>query len=143
MDAVATFEPVSGKLLSYGANILFSSSQIPGEIVDVLIINKDKLKQFSERIQYLRTGWFQALDDIHKNPKKTMPILGQRMKLNETDTLKVYQGLKLPDLQQNHKLLQGKPEPELLKTATKLALVMLNKKLIKSPVNTEQLFGKN
>ncbi|MFO0172455.1 MAG: ABC transporter substrate-binding protein, partial [Aphanizomenon sp.] len=39
VDAVVTFGPARIKLLASGAKLLFDSSQIPGEIVDVLAIN--------------------------------------------------------------------------------------------------------
>ena len=38
VDAVVTFEPVRGKLLARGAHILFDSSRLPGEIVDVVLV---------------------------------------------------------------------------------------------------------
>src|SRR5262249_31954962 len=36
-DAVVTAEPVRSRLLAEGATILFDSSRIPGEIIDVLL----------------------------------------------------------------------------------------------------------
>jgi len=41
VDAIVTFEPVKSELLSSGANILFDSHQIPGRIVDVLVVRKN------------------------------------------------------------------------------------------------------
>ena len=41
VDAVVTFGSARTKLLAAGAKQLFDSSQIPGEIVDVLIVSED------------------------------------------------------------------------------------------------------
>lgn len=38
VDAVVTFDPVRSKLLAEGAVELFSSREIPGEIVDVIVV---------------------------------------------------------------------------------------------------------
>jgi NitT/TauT family transport system substrate-binding protein len=140
IDAVVTFDPVRSKLLSAGAKILFDSSQIPGEIVDVLIINKEKLDQFGASIQHLKSGWFQALDDINKKPLEAMSILGKRSKQSYKKTIESYMGLHLPNKKQNAILLYSRPEPELLETSKKLAEVMVKIKLISPNINTRQLF---
>lgn len=142
IDAVLTFEPVSSKLLKAGANVLFDSSQIPGEIVDVLVVNADKISQFREHIKHLETGWYRALDDFNRKEPETIKMLGARMKLGSEDVLKAYEGMILPNQEMNHSLLYGKPYPDLIETTRKLAKVMFENKLTASEVKIEKMFIK-
>ena len=139
VDAVVTFEPVRSRLLKAGAVQIFDSSQIPGEIVDVLVVRKSYMDKNPATIQHLLDGWFKALEMIRQQPRKAAKILGRRMKLNIEDTLASYRGLVLPARVENQHLLQDK-DSELKITAKILSHIMLEKKLISRPVNTGRLF---
>ncbi|MBT3923489.1 MAG: ABC transporter substrate-binding protein [Nitrospina sp.] len=132
-DAVVTFEPVSSRLLAKGAHKLFDSTQIPGEIVDVLLIAKDTLDHFPEEVGILLTGWFKALDYLNTRPEEAAPILARRLKVSPKEVLDSYKGLKLPGYKENLKLMVG-PEAPLKKSSTRLANVMLKQKLLQREV---------
>lgn len=142
VDAVITFEPIRSHLLKAGARQIFDSSQLPGEIVDVLVVRESYLQKHPENIQSLLHGWYEALALFRQQPQQAAKILGQRMKLNVADTLETYKGLVLPDKKQNNRLLSGK-DAELKKTAKKLANLMLQKKLLQKQLNIELLFSGN
>ena len=143
VDALVTFEPVRSKLLAVGGHILFDSKQIPGEIVDVLVVKNDYLRRYPKSIQHLRQGWYLSLDAIKNQPRESAKILGQRMQLNIDDTLASYAGLILPDQNENQRLLFGQPDPPLLITARKLAQLMFNHKLLEKKLNPEVLLPDN
>ncbi len=142
IDAVVTFEPIRSKLLKIGGKQIFDSRQIPGEIVDVLVIRNRYLKDYPENLKYLLKSWYQALSMIKQQPQQAAKILGQRMQLNTNDTLLAYQGLRLPDKKQNRQLLNP-ARPELLKTVMKLSEIMLEEKLIQHRGNLKILFSKS
>jgi len=144
VDAVLTFEPVRSKLINAGANILFDSSQIPGEIVDVLIVDASKLTDFKEHIKHLEAGWFKALDDVNRKDEKTIKLLGVRMKIGSEDVLGAYEGMILPSQKMNDSLIYAglEPEPGLMSSTRRLSQVMYENKLISTQVNTEKLFIK-
>ena len=142
IDAVVTFEPVRSKLLSTGANILFDSSQIPGEIVDVLIVNEDKLSVLNINIVHLKSAWFRALNEFEKNPGESAKIMDIRMKLGFENVLKAFDGLQLPDEKQNDLLLYAWPEPDLLVSSRRLSKVMFDKSITQKLVDTENIFIK-
>ncbi|WP_105172143.1 ABC transporter substrate-binding protein [Pseudoalteromonas sp. T1lg24] len=96
IDAVFTYEPSSSKLLELGANKLFDSSQIPGEIVDVLVLNKSTISK--EKKRYLNS--FLTLNDrtVMHISKDIMPYvnsLNQRLHLSETQLIQGYSGISL------------------------------------------------
>ncbi len=143
VDAVVTFDPVRSRLLASGGNVLFDSSRIPGEIVDVMVVKKDKVKSYSKHIDQLLNGWFRALDAMNNNPESSYEILGRRMKLNSDEVEKVYQLLKLPNLQQNNKMLYGEPVADLYPVAEKLSEIMYENSLIQKKIDTKVLFERS
>jgi NitT/TauT family transport system substrate-binding protein len=73
VDAIVTFEPYRSNILNAGAKLLFDSTQIPGEVVDVLIGSESLLTTHATQLQVLIQGWFRALDYIRKILK--MPLV--------------------------------------------------------------------
>jgi NitT/TauT family transport system substrate-binding protein len=140
VDAVVTFEPVLSKLLESGGRLLFDSSQLPGEIVDVLVVRDEYLGNYPETVQYLLNGWYQALAFMKEQPREAAKTLGLRMKLGVDETLASFEGLKLPDRNENHQLLKQQPEPKLLVSANKMVKLMFEQGLIKENVDPSILF---
>lgn len=140
VDAVVTFDPVRSKLLKSGGNLLFDSRQIPGEIVDVLVVRDEYLSRYPDSVQYLLNGWYQALAFMKQQPREAAKTLGLRMGLGVDGTLASYEGLTLPDQKENQQLLKQQPEPQLLLTATKLAWLMSQQGLLKENLDPSLLF---
>lgn len=139
--AVVTFEPLLSKLLMAGGHVVFDTSQIPNEIIDVLAVRTAYLERHPNVIQELINAWFESTSLIGTEPHQTAEILGQRMGLGVEDTLAAYAGLKIPDRAENQKLLKGQPQPELAHTIAKISKVMLEQKLIKNSVDPSALLG--
>lgn len=68
VDAVVTFDPVRSALLAHGARTLFDSSDIPGEIVDVLVVRQALIERQPQQLRLLMRQWFRALDHIRAEP---------------------------------------------------------------------------
>lgn len=143
IDAVITFEPVRSKLLAIGAHVLFDSSQIPDEIVDVIVIRENKQAVFNNQISHLKSAWFRTLIYIKNKPRESASILSLRLKLDLEQTIHIYKTLQLADQQYNQILLSGKPEPALQNTARNMIRIMLEQSLIKSAFDPQQLFIQN
>jgi len=136
LDAVVTFEPVRSRLIAKGAQQIFDSSKIPGEIVDVLIIEKDSLEQFPDEVNALLVGWFKALDYLKKYPEKAAPILARRLKISPQEVLDSYKGLILPDITDVLEFM-AEPESPLKKTAEKISDVMFKNKFLQKKIVPE------
>jgi len=140
VDAVVTFDPVLSKLTKQGGNIIFDSKQMPGEIVDVLIVRNQYIKQHRNNVQTLLDAWYKSLDYKDKAPEKAAQTLGKRSQLSVKETLAAYKGLKLPSQEENISFLLG-DSPKLLATAQKLTKTMINQNLIKKNINPSELFN--
>src|SRR5437588_3414174 len=61
VDAAVTFDPYRAQFLRAGASTLFDSTQIPGEIVDLLAVRAGVFDMHPRAIQAMLAGWFDAM----------------------------------------------------------------------------------
>ncbi len=139
-DAVVTFEPTRTKLLNAGAHEVFSSRQIPGEIVDVLVVHEKYLAQRPERIKKLINTWFDTLGFMQQQREEAMTVIAKRLLLEPAEAESLYYGLTLPSRAENQRLLDD-PNPALAETIGKLESAMLKQKLLQRDVDTSQLLS--
>ena len=137
-DAVVTFEPNRTKLLKLGAHELFNSSQIQGQIVDVLVVKSKAIDTNPDTLKQLIAGYFNAREYIDANSEVAYRLMAVRMKISPEESLASFEGIRLPVLEENWFLLSGEPAP-LQITAEKLSRLLLQKKFLKNPLLTETL----
>lgn len=123
VDAVVTFEPTRSQLLAEGARELFNSHQIPGRIIDVLAVRGDSLPAHHKDLHALVAAHFQALHRLRDAPGKALPLIAPRLGIGPEELRGIYQGLKLPDIQENHVWLDD-GEARLVSRARQLANMM-------------------
>lgn len=138
VDAIVTFEPVRTQLLNKGAQVLFDSSQIPGRIVDVLVVYEKTLDSHPRSLEQLVSGYFKARKYLEAEPDAAASRVASRLGLSPAEVLASYDGLHLPSLEENHSLLRGKPAPLQL-TAVDLVQLMRKKNLLKFTVPVDNL----
>ena len=129
VDAVVTFGPARSKLLGTGAKELFTSAQIPGEVVDVLIVRESVITKQPEVVQALVKGRFQALNYLTTQPQEAAQRIAPRTGVTPAQFLESLKGLRSPDLQQNQKLL-SKGDQALVQATKRLISVMVENKLL-------------
>ena len=137
-DAVVTFDPVSTRLLSAGYNKLFDSSQIPGEIVDVLLVRTEFLENNPGAVEKLLSGYFRAMQYQKENFDESIQFMATREAVSPEQFKDSLKGLIIPDLAENKRML-GAGQAQLVKTFYKLMQVMQGHKLLFSPVEPEKL----
>jgi NitT/TauT family transport system substrate-binding protein len=138
VDAVVTFDPVRTRLLTNGAHQLFSSKEIPGEILDVLVVQRDYATRYPERVQTLLTHWYTTLAYLKTNPHDAARGMSPRLKLSPEQTLQSLDRLHFPSQEENRALLSG-TSPPLLTTARQLMETMLAARLLQQQVPVESL----
>lgn len=127
VDALITMEPVASRLLDAGAELRFSSADIPGQIIDVLAVREDALTLQSRAIAMLVKAHFDALAIRHR--PEVQNYLAGSMNLSAMQTDKVFAAMTLPDLAANRAWLEGK-NSKLEQLAGNLASLMENGGLI-------------
>tara|TARA_R110000787_G_scaffold35789_4_gene91633 strand:- start:1579 stop:2499 length:921 start_codon:yes stop_codon:yes gene_type:complete len=111
VDAVVTFEPVKSALEARGAAVVFSSAQIPGRIVDVLVVRQAVLAPHSNNIRHLIQSYFHALDYIERHPTVAAQLMSRRLRAPPERVVGLFDGLRQPDIEENRELLSGAPAP--------------------------------
>ncbi len=130
VDAVVTYEPSRTRLLAAGARQLFDSSQIPGEIVDVLVVRRAFAAKHREQVSQLVRGWFKALDFLRKERNQAASLMARREQLSTDEFQKSLQGLRFYNIEENRSMLAG-PAPAIIPTAQQLGRVMIDNRLLK------------
>lgn len=138
IDAVVTFEPVRSRLLAQGARVLFDSSKMPNEILDVLVTRASYARTNPAAIQAVLRSWDRALKYMAEHPDEANAKIGARMKLSPEELRGAYALVKVPDLAENRRLLAGSPPP-LAASVRRLADHMLAQKLVPRAVDVEAL----
>jgi NitT/TauT family transport system substrate-binding protein len=134
VDAVVTFEPAKSRLLAAGGRSIFDTSQIPGEIFDVLITRRALLRERQDALVALAAGWFRALGDFSSRPLDAAKCVAPREQVSHEAFLASLSGLHLPGLSENRALLGGKTA-RLAESLQALQGIMIANGLLQSQVN--------
>jgi len=103
-DVVITFEPMKSRLLNLGFHSLLDSSQMPGEVVDVLVVQANIAPQ---RTAYLLQAWEHGLQALQANPERSAALLAVGTDLSREEYLDTLKGLYFVSLQDSARLLAG------------------------------------
>jgi NitT/TauT family transport system substrate-binding protein len=136
VDGAVTFDPYRVQFLRDGAKTLFDSTQIPGEIVDLLAVRATVVEKQPKAIQALLTGWFDAIDYMKSDPKDAARRMGIRQQTTGEQFLEAEQGLHVPSREENLRMLSG-TTPELAVTGRRLMALMVDAKLLRSGLDIE------
>ncbi|TNF01446.1 MAG: hypothetical protein EP326_04250, partial [Deltaproteobacteria bacterium] len=106
VDVIVTFEPNSSKLIASGGNILFDSSQIPYEVIDLMVIRKSTLMKNREQVQEILKIWDQTIDSFLSDKLSSLFVINQRLKMDKEDLFKVYNKLQFAQEKTDEELLK-------------------------------------
>lgn len=138
IDAVVTSDPARARLLALGAHQLFSSREIPREVMDVLIVRQRFLDRYPNEIEKLLANWYKALDYFRSHPQDAAQRMAPRVRLSPTELLESLERLHLPSRAENRALLGG-TDPGLLVSARALVKTMHDANLLRHPIAVERL----
>jgi NitT/TauT family transport system substrate-binding protein len=101
VDALVTYEPIRSKLLAEGAKTLFDTSQMPGEVIDVLAVHEEVLNQQQSTLQKLVNGWFRAQQYSLQHKQEAAKYAAQRQSFSTEQFLESLKGLRITSLEEN------------------------------------------
>jgi NitT/TauT family transport system substrate-binding protein len=140
VDALATYEPLRTRLLQQGARELFSSRQIPGEIVDVLVARARVIEERPEELARLVAAWFAAIDYLGNHPRDAADSMARHAGLSREGLAQALLGIHLPSQAENCRLFAQGGEA-LQAPARRLYTLMQQRALVLSEhPPLEQLF---
>jgi NitT/TauT family transport system substrate-binding protein len=140
VDGAVTFDPYRAQFLRAGAKTLFDSTQIPGEIVDLVAVRATVLERRPKAIQALLTGWFGAIDYMKREPADAARRMGVRQQTTGEQFLEAQKGLHVPSREENLQMLGG-AKPELAVTGRQLMALLVEAKLLRTGIDIEGILA--
>jgi len=138
VDAIVTFEPVKSMILKNKGHIIFDSTVIENEIIDVLITKQSYAEKNSKEIKAITAGYFNALEFIKKHPDESLSKMAKFEGVSVSSFSKSLSGIRIPDKTENRVLLSGE-SPALISTIEKLQVFLRKNKLIKQNISVPML----
>lgn len=129
VDAVATFGLTRSELSRLGAVALFDSTQVPGKIVDTLVVRAADADKHGKHLQAFAKAWFRALQVIQSDPARAYPLMARHERVSVAEIDLTMRGLVLLDRRQNILQLSG-DRPPLFDTASEIQRVLKQEGLV-------------
>lgn len=111
VGAAVSFAPLSGSMLFAGYRPIFDSSEIPGEILDVLVVRKDVLDERPEAVDALLSAWYGGLNAFQLDTPAAAESLALGTDLSPAAYRAVLAGLRFYSLEASAHELLGSPPP--------------------------------
>ncbi|MGV0104525.1 ABC transporter substrate-binding protein [Nostoc sp. DSM 114160] len=115
IQAGHTWQPYLSEAMKLGGNILFTSKQTPGLILDLIIFRGETIRDRPEDISAFVRGWLQASTYWKANVEEGKAIVSKALKI-PLDTLSL-EGINLTDLGENQKYFQSSNPKSIYQTA--------------------------
>ncbi len=144
IDALVCYNPFASKLIEEEkANLLFSSAEIPFQIIDVLVFSEPFYNDNKDVLVKITQSWFDALKFQNENREQAMNIITQAKNIDSVDYRLSLNGLVAPDLALNKSLFNPESEQNIYKYSLPIINFMLSKRLVSKRINTADLFPKD
>ena len=134
VDAAALWEPfLSDPAKTGGATKLFTSAEIPGQVLDVLAVHKDVAEQRPDDVANLIRGWEQALQLMKSQPQDVVPIMAEAMQTTPEGLQGDLSTLELFDLARSRQFFDlANQQQSIWKSYTATALFMSQHHLLQN-----------
>lgn len=137
-NAAVTYEPIARKLAAAGYHAIFDSSQMPGEIVDVLVVREKAAIDHPDQVDELLNGWTKGMEAVRADPPSAAALLSLGVELSPSAYEAALNSLTFYTPDESLALLSGTPT-ELSKNADRLMLTLLEMKLLREEPDWNQL----
>ena len=138
IDALITYDPELSKLQAEGANLLFDSSQMPGEIIDLLVGREDLVATHEKQLSVLLEGWFKALDYIENNSDDAIARIAEREGMTPEQVSRGLSQLEYPNLAENLAIL-SQSDTTTIEGMNNLAQFLKTSQILETVVDPIQL----
>lgn len=103
--AIVSYQPMLTHLLNGGAHRLFDSSQIPGEIIDLLVVRERTLQEHRSHLPYLLRAWFIGRQHMLTQQPQALAQMQARQQLTTVQLKQTLNELRFPTHEENLRLL--------------------------------------
>ncbi|MBD2690281.1 ABC transporter substrate-binding protein [Anabaena catenula] len=115
IQAGHTWQPHLSEAIKLGGDILFTSKQTPGLILDLIVFRGEIIRDRPEDVRGFVRGWLEASTYWRANVQEGNAIISKALKI-PSNTISL-DGVNLTDLGENQKLFQSSNPNSIYKTA--------------------------
>ena len=138
IDLLITYDPIRSQLKAKGAFEIFTSKEIPNEIIDVFLIREEKLESQKDNLKAFVSGWFKAVKDLNSGNPRVFEFIGMREKLSADVVREIFTEISVPGYSENLIQLSGENK-EFMAGFDQHEKIMLDKKLMATAVDKKAL----
>lgn len=136
VDAVVTFEPHVDRLVKGGAHVLCDSSTMTGDVIDVLVVTAEQVRNNPSAVRALADAWMIASEELRRGAE--IPETARVMGLAPDELSSGLRGLRLVSPAESRALITGE-EPSLLAAVRAMAQEMHESGMLRGTVNPDRL----
>ncbi|MDQ6967414.1 MAG: ABC transporter substrate-binding protein [Mariprofundaceae bacterium] len=141
VDALVCYNPAAATLLNeHEGTLLFSSADIPFEIIDVLLFSEPFYDENKTAITRILKGWFETLSYIDTNPDKAAEVISKVKNITPDNYRQGLNNLVAPDLTVNRTIFDPTSDKNIYKYSQVIVDFMLSKNLLSERIDTQDLF---
>lgn len=132
IDAAINFASASASFAPLGVHPLLDSRALPNEIIDVLVINPQRVS--AQQAKRLRELWFTSQEQWFEQRQDIDPRLSRRLGLNGDELAQTLAGLQIGDRALNQQL---RNDGTLLRSLNQLNDYLFSRRLQSKPADTQ------
>ncbi len=134
IDAAINFASASASFATLGVHPLLDSRALPNEIIDVLVINPQRVS--AQQAKRLRELWFTSQEQWFEQRQDIDPRLSRRLGLNGDELAQTLAGLQIGDRALNQQL---RNDGTLLRSLNQLNDYLFSRRLQSKPADTQTM----
>lgn len=138
IDAAVTYEPTASQLADAGAVRRFDSRRVPGMILDVLAVRRDRLGAAHSLVRALLASHFRGLEHLRVSRQDAVYRIAARQRVSPEAVFDALAGVVLPDLSRNRVFFAA--GSELLHVAAELTELMVERRMLPPAATASGLF---
>lgn len=136
--AAVSYAPMNGPIQALGYRPIFDSREMPGQIVDVLVVRNEVLEERPEAVDALMGVWAAGLNVMQLDPQGAAASMAPGAELTPAQYRSVQQGLRFYSPAESLALLSGQP-PLLAQQSSDMAQLLQELGLLREPPNWANL----
>lgn len=132
--AAVSYAPLNGPIQALGYRPIFDSREIPGQIVDVLVVRTEVLEDRPEAVDALMAAWEAGLNVMQLDPQGAAASMAPGADLSPAQYQAVQQGLRFYSPAESLSMLSGEPPP-LAQQSSDMTHLLQELGLLREPPN--------
>lgn len=105
IDAASIFDPQMTKAAQEsGGSIIFTSKDLPGELADVLLVNKSISEKRSDEVSGILKAWYEIQKQYTSDSDSVVKVISEKSGLTNEDFYDLMKGLDIASLDYNREI---------------------------------------